>query len=89
MARTSDEDCGSGMTRRRILSVLGYGGVALVSGSVAAAAAGSQECAVITGTQEDSLFADGCTSPVGFCARGCVQGQSRVPGNHFVQRPGV
>ena len=70
-----------GMTRRRMLEVLGYGGVALASGSAAGPAAADPNCQVITGTQEDSLVAEGCTSPVGFCARGTFKG------NHGFQGP--
>jgi hypothetical protein len=57
-----------------MLSVLGYGGVVLTSGSAALRAVGGQDCQVITGTQEDTLVSEGCTSPVGFCARGTFKG---------------
>jgi hypothetical protein len=43
-------------------------------GLAAQLAAADKDVRVITGTQEDALFTDGCTSPVGFCARGTFKG---------------
>lgn len=80
MDRTHGEESGAGITRRRMLEVLGYGGVVLATGSAVQGAAGDQRCLVITGTQEDALVAEGCTSPVGFCARGTFKGNHGFQG---------
>src|SRR5262245_43987869 len=42
--------------------------------SAAQPPAADEGCKVITGTQEQVLVTDGCTSPVGFCAVGPFQG---------------
>ena len=83
MDRTHGEDCGCGMTRRRMLGVLGLGGMALASGSAARGDDEDQRCIVITGTQEDALVTEGCTSPIGFCAAGTFKGNFGFQGAFF------
>jgi len=68
------------VNRRRILSLFGYGGGALALGSMAVRAVATGRGTVITGTQEDVLVTDGCTSPVGFCARGTFKGNHGFKG---------
>jgi hypothetical protein len=74
MGGTRDEGRKGGLTRRRVLELLGYGGAVAACGAAAPLAAADDDCTVITGTQEDALVAAGCTSPVGFCARGTFKG---------------
>jgi hypothetical protein len=79
MQDTSDYSVKSVMNRRRILKLFG-GGVALALGPTTQRAAAAQAGTIITGTQEDALFTDGCTSPVGFCARGTFKGNHGFQG---------
>jgi hypothetical protein len=79
MQNTSDDDVKCVMNRRRILKLFG-GGVALALGPTTQHAAAAEDGTVITGTQEDALFTDGCTSPVGFCARGTFKGNHGFKG---------
>jgi hypothetical protein len=57
-----------------MLGRLSVGGIALASLSAARSTDADDACKIITGTQEDVLVTDECTSPVGFCARGTFQG---------------
>jgi hypothetical protein len=74
MGGTHDKGWRGGLTRRRVLELLGYGGAVVACGAAAQLAVAGGTCTVITGTQEDTLVAAGCTSPVGFCARGTFRG---------------
>src|SRR5262245_4050604 len=79
MESTHGENRG-GLTRRRMLELLGYGGAVLASGSAAQLATADGDCKVITGTQEDTLVSAGGTSPCGFCARGTFKGDHGFQG---------
>jgi hypothetical protein len=68
------------MNRRRIIQLIGYGGVALALGSTARRAMAAPGCKVMTGTQDESLVSDQCTSPVGFCTRGTFKGKPGFQG---------
>ena len=68
-----------GLTRRGLIALIGYGSVAVVGGALAPPAA-AEECKDLKGTQRDSLYSDGCTSPVGFCARGTFKGNHGFEG---------
>jgi hypothetical protein len=68
------------VNRRKMLKLFGCGGVAFALGATAQRAAAAGEGAVITGTQADELFSDGCTSPIGFCARGTFKGNHGFQG---------
>src|SRR5688572_22592471 len=80
MEHQHDEASRGGLSRRRMLGVLGGAGVALATGTAARRAAGDPDCKVITGTQEDVLVSEGCASPIGFCARGTFQGNHGFQG---------
>ncbi|HVK09858.1 MAG TPA: hypothetical protein VM597_13870 [Gemmataceae bacterium] len=80
MEGTRDDGRECVVNRRRVLKLFGCGGVALALGSTARPAAAATDGTVYTGTQEDALFTDGCTSPVGFCARGTFKGNHGFQG---------
>lgn len=80
MEGTRDDGQECLVNRRRMLKLFGGGGVALALGSTAQRAVAVGGGAVITGTQEDALVSDGCTSPVGFCTRGTFKGNRGFQG---------
>jgi hypothetical protein len=55
-------------------------GVALALGSTTRRAIAAPGCKVMTGTQDESLVSDLCTSPVGFCTRGTFKGKHGFQG---------
>ena len=80
MEGTRDDGQECGVNRRRMMKLFGCGGVALALASAAGRAVAAQVSTVITGLKEDALFTDGCTSPVGFCARGTFKGNHGFQG---------
>jgi hypothetical protein len=74
MEGTHDDGLECVMNRRRILKLFGCGGVVLTLAPTTERALAAQGGTVITGTQKDTLFTDGCTSPVAFCTRGTFKG---------------
>ena len=80
MKGTRDEVPKCVVSRRRALQLVGCGGVALALGSTARRAAAAEGTKTITGTREDALSTDGCTSPVGFCTRGTFKGSGGFKG---------
>jgi hypothetical protein len=81
MEDTRDEVTECVANRRMVLQLAGLGGMALALSSPARRAAAADDSKVLTGTQEDALFTDGCTSPVGFCARGTFKGNRGFQGD--------
>jgi len=79
MESANDHGAECVVNRRRMLTLFGSGGVALAMGSTAQCAFPGGG-AVITGTQQDALYSDGCTSPVGFCAQGTFKGNHGFQG---------
>lgn len=80
MEHTRDGGQEDVVNRRRMLKLVGCGGVALALGSSAQRAASAWGDAILKGTQADALVADGCTSPVGFCTRGTFKGNRGFKG---------
>src|SRR5262245_47919066 len=80
MEGTCNTNTDSVVDRRNMLKIVGCGGFALALGSSAQRAVAGEPSKIITGTQEDTLFTDGCTSPIGFCARGTFKGNHGLQG---------
>jgi hypothetical protein len=63
-----------------MLKLFGCGGVVLAMGASPRRAASAPGDVILSGTQQDVLVSDGCTSPVGFCARGTFKGNHGFQG---------
>jgi hypothetical protein len=84
MQDARNDGLGGVVNRRGWRKLFGCAGVALAAlalGSTAESAPAAERTVVITGTEpEDALFTDGCTSPIGFCARGPFKGNHGFKG---------